>query len=291
MHLRLSLIALVLSGFPSFGAEIRQAGINALGQAIITIDGELTADDTARFASIASNIPQAVVSLNSPGGSLSAGIGIGNSIRSRGYSTVAGPTALCASACGLAWLAGIPRMGHPNSRIGFHAAFTVTDGRAIERGVGNALVGSYASKLGLSDRAVAFITVASPETMMWLGNENADAAEIATVFGPTDQYLKAVPSARLAPVRTPNPKANPDLARYSVQVATAPSWEVASSIVRAYQRQLPGVIGSLKPIVLEAANETGRYYRVRFGSEPRDIAMLACARLLEIGMSCFVARQ
>lgn len=288
MHFRLSVVALLLFGMPAAGAEIRRTGVNAFGQAIITIDGEMTAEDTSAFESITATTPQAIVVLNSPGGSLSAGIGIGNHIRARGFSTAVGPTALCASACALAWLGGVPRMGHPTSRIGFHAAFTVTDGRAIERGVANALVGSYASKLGLSDRAIAFMTVASPEAMTWLTDANSAAAEIPAVFSSSDQHSKIAPSAQLAPAGSPKPKSYPDSARFSIQVATAPSWEAASSIVRAYQRQLHSIVGSFKPLILEVANVNGSYYRVRFGSEPREVATLACARLLEAGTNCFI---
>ena len=57
------------------------------------------------------------------------------------------------------------------ARIGFHAAFNPETGQ--ETGVGNALIGSYLSQIGLPDRAVIYVTQASPQSMTWLTMSDA----------------------------------------------------------------------------------------------------------------------
>lgn len=61
-------------------------------------------------------------------------------------------------------------------RIGFHAAYIESGGRASESGVGNALLGSYLTQIGLSEHAVVYITQAGPRQMTWL--TLADAKQI-----------------------------------------------------------------------------------------------------------------
>ena len=73
---------------------------------------------------------------------------------------------MCASACALAWLGGIPRLMGANTHIGFHAAYNPRSGQ--EAGVANALVGAYLSQLGLPDKAVIYATQAPPNSMTWL---------------------------------------------------------------------------------------------------------------------------
>jgi hypothetical protein len=54
------------------------------------------------------------------------------------------------------------------AKIGFHAAFAVEGSALIEKGAANALVGAYLKTLELPDRAIAYITQASPRQVEWL---------------------------------------------------------------------------------------------------------------------------
>jgi hypothetical protein len=147
----------------------------------IGIVGELQAGDGDTFAMQLAlrKIDVAVVSLDSPGGNLVAGINIGRIIRTKGYETFVANGRQCASACGLIWLAGVRRLGERNARIGFHAAFiTNRYGYAVEKGMGNALVGAYLNELGLSYEAIAYLTQASPYQMTWLKVRDARALGI-----------------------------------------------------------------------------------------------------------------
>jgi hypothetical protein len=63
----------------------------------------------------------------------------------------------------------------PTSRIGFHAAYKRENGVAREVGSGNALVGAYLARLGLPDSAIALLTTAPPNEMLWLTSADAKA--------------------------------------------------------------------------------------------------------------------
>jgi hypothetical protein len=141
--------------------------------AFVTVAGEFVPSDAEQFRSAVAMFPNAIVALQSNGGSLAAAIDIGTQIRLRNYSTLVPDNTLCASACATAWLGGTQRFMGRQAMIGFHAAYLNQDGHAVETGSGNALLGAYLNKLGLPDRAVVFITQSSPESMTWLSPETA----------------------------------------------------------------------------------------------------------------------
>jgi hypothetical protein len=86
--------------------------------------------------------------------------------------------ALCASACGWIWLAGTTRYVSLAAQIGFHAVYTGTSGDVSS--AGNALVGAYLIKLGLSYQAIAFVTSAPPDSIRWI--HPADAERIGIQY-------------------------------------------------------------------------------------------------------------
>lgn len=159
---------------PCNGAEI---AIHPLGEfTFIEVSGDLEGGDARLFAERTANVPKAIVTLLSDGGSLLAGIGIGETIRSKGFATLVPANSRCASACALAWLGGIPRYMATKAQVGFHAAYDGSSGN--ETGVGNAILGAYVNKLGLSYSAVIYITQASPASMTWLSADDAKKNDI-----------------------------------------------------------------------------------------------------------------
>jgi hypothetical protein len=99
--------------------------------------------------------------LSSNGGSVLAGIEIGEAIRLKGFQTLV--VGRCASACALAWLGGTQRFMKAGAQIGFHAAYDSDSHR--ESGV---VVGAYLNRIGLPYSAVIYITMATPTSMTWL---------------------------------------------------------------------------------------------------------------------------
>ncbi|MCA1443247.1 hypothetical protein I6F07_24095 [Ensifer sp. IC4062] len=171
------LLAVGLAG-PAAAVEInREAGDDGID--FISVTGVLNEGDDATFRKIAAASDNAMVVLNSEGGSVTAGIEIGRAIKLRGFATAVPPGSLCASACALTWLAGSPRFLDSTSKLGFHAAYRVVNGKASESGVGNALVGAYLNQNGLPDNAIIYVTSAPPEGIEWLTADKAPAAGIS----------------------------------------------------------------------------------------------------------------
>lgn len=176
---------------------------NPKDRPLIVISGTLLPDDWKEFQNKTTGISNAIVVLRSDGGSVVAGISIGERIRSRNYWTIVPDGYLCASACALAWLGGTTRYMGPTSRVGFHAVYTIREGQMNEAGMGNALVGAYVSNLALSYSAVIYITKASPNSMTWLTPEDAEQVGIeVSVLKPRPQATSSPPTS---PVTTPAP--------------------------------------------------------------------------------------
>ncbi len=168
----------------AWAADIKRVeGSNS--PAIIMITGAIKIGDADQFAAVAASISSAVITMASPGGSLIEGLRIGQMIRNRGFATLVPDGATCASACAFAWLGGYKRFLQPQGQIGFHAAYTIQDGKAVESGVGNALAGAYLAQLGLGPEAIVYITLAHPKEITWLSEHDAKQVGIELAVLPS----------------------------------------------------------------------------------------------------------
>jgi hypothetical protein len=78
--------------------------------------------------------------------------------------------------------------------IGFHSVYQMQNGKAVEIGSGNALYGAYLAELGLSERAIMYLSNAAPDSMQWLTPAQAETFGIAlTVFDPKPSESTAAP--------------------------------------------------------------------------------------------------
>lgn len=161
-------------------AEIKVVPDALEGVSLITIRGPLETGDSKAFRDVALSIDRAIVSLDSGGGDVKASIEIGKAVRLKGFSTIV-EAADCFSGCALVWLAGEQRFIGDSAQIGFHGAFVDRDGVQEASRVGNALIGAYATSLGLSDRVVAFITSAAPDDVKILTPEIAKSIGLEIV--------------------------------------------------------------------------------------------------------------
>lgn len=144
------------------------------GSCVVSLTGEMTSADANFFEIMAPSCNGGGVLLESKGGSLQAGLRLGELFRQRGMETAVAYDTLCASSCALAWLGGVKRNMFPTSQIGFHVAYTVDGGHVAESGLGNALVGYYLGQLGLPRSAIFFISGAAPTSMNWLNYRQVD---------------------------------------------------------------------------------------------------------------------
>ena len=181
---------------------------------VVMVDGEIMQGDGERFANQVASLDQAIIALGSPGGSVISGLRMGQLIRDRGFSTYVPDRVICASACGLVWLAGQKRIMAPMARIGFHAAYVVRRGQARESGAGNALIGAYLSRLGLSDEAIFYVAQAPPDDMTWLSPAMANRLGL--------DVSMAVPRMAQAPGRPPSTPPRDGGAKTAAPPETAP---------------------------------------------------------------------
>ena len=176
---------------------------------LIAIDGPITNGDAEQFDRVSQNVGQlfnqpAIVVLNSPGGSIYPALSIGESIRAKGFATGVVNGSQCASACALIWLAGTKRFLGNGAKLGFHAAYVIADDNAHESGQANALVGAYLANLGLTYRAIAYVTASAPDQMSWL--HPADAQQVGIQLDVLPDPAPAAPTrqaAEAAPVAPP----------------------------------------------------------------------------------------
>jgi hypothetical protein len=216
--------AVLLCACPASAATIVAAPVGGPDTGAIVVSGTLKPGDDEVFSKHLMQFPKGLVVLQGDGGDLAAAIKIGTAIRLKNYSTLVPTGSSCASACAIAWLGGAPRILEDGSQVGFHAAYALKDGQAAEVGAPNALLGAYLGKIGLPDRAVAYITSAPPEGMNWLSSDQAEkmGIELKTISGSgppamlSDTTRQAPPKKEARdqqlPAHPPTPPRKPHLA-------------------------------------------------------------------------------
>ena len=197
------------------GAEIKLMRFPKVGLSVIAVIGEITQEDGQRFSEVAARVQgRGVVAFGSPGGSLIAGLQIGQVTRLHHFATYVADGVVCASACAFAWLSGTPRMMQEHSRIGFHAAFVETGGAKVESGVANALAGAYLNNLQLSFEAIVYVEQAHPDEITWLTIADANRLGITVRVLPSrpgrEDAPEEEPSEPARPAATPAPKPRHD---------------------------------------------------------------------------------
>ena len=159
----------LLLGAPGPAAAADIAAVSGPGGPLLRLSGLVQPGDEAKLAmALAAPHRPAALSLASLGGNVQAALAIGAMVRREGLRTVVEPRAICASACGLIWLAGTARTMAPDAHVGLHAAYLKRNGVSVETGAANALVGAYLGRLGFDDRAIVYLTSAPPDDMTWI---------------------------------------------------------------------------------------------------------------------------
>jgi ATP-dependent protease ClpP protease subunit len=189
---------LVILLVPKLGLSATIAVLDPDGVAVVLVQGTFNVSDASEFQSKTGPLSKAIVLFESDGGSVVAGIQIGEIIRLKNFVTLVPNETRCASACAIAWLGGSRRFMGPGARIGFHAAYDASSGQ--ETGVGNALVGAYLTRIGLPYSAVIYITQAAPNSMTWLTLSEAQrqGIEVNLLETPNDRRV-ATPASPTAP--------------------------------------------------------------------------------------------
>jgi hypothetical protein len=177
MKIRVALFAAAMTiSITARAADISVESAGVGKPDFVFVTGAIERDDSKQFASLVAPLPQAIVALASPGGNLLASIQIGEIIRIKNFITVVPPKMVCASSCAFIWLAGTRRYVWDTAKIGFHSVYAPD---MSVSGPGNAVLGAYLNKLGLTYDAVVYMTAASPTDMRWLHSDDAKRLGIA----------------------------------------------------------------------------------------------------------------
>jgi hypothetical protein len=198
---------------------------------VIAIEGEIAPGDDNKFAQIVPDPQKKTgILLSSRGGNILAALAIGEMIHESGYATIVPDDQICASACGLIWLGGTSRYVSETAKIGFHAAYVESGAARSESGVANAMVGAYLTRIGLSYKAIAFLTSAPPEDIQWLHPDEARS------IGIDFDTVAAQPSSAAwsAPSRTKPPVAVGTTLVPQSEITASAAEERAAKLVRSW---------------------------------------------------------
>ena len=206
------IIASLLVAGGATAADLDGAPADAEGPAVIALSGEIIRGDADRLAALVDQFPGAIVFLNSEGGLVGEALRMGTMVRGSAVATAVASGDACLSACALIWVAGPQLYLSAQGRVGAHAAY-FDHGSSVETsGIGNAEIGAYLARLGLSDAAVRFFTVAAPDKMLDL------TPEMARIVGIDVTILGAQAAAAPETVVPPDPNRN--LVKDAVQFAS-----------------------------------------------------------------------
>jgi hypothetical protein len=275
------IVVLLFATTAAHAAAIDVVSLGPNDPALVKVTGSLESGDKDLFLRKILSLSSAVVAFDSDGGNLLAGIQIGEIIRLKNYSTIVQNGKSCASSCALAWLGGTRRFMGPGAKIGFHSAYNGDTGKIT--GPGNALVGAYLNKIGLPYNAVVYITSASPDSITWLSQADAQRIGIDVAFFQFGARASAAP---------PKKEDIGPTGGYLVQVSSQRSEADAMAAYKVLQGRFLPALGSRAPIILRANTTSGVFYRAAVGPfATSDEAARFCANLKSAGGQCVVQRN
>jgi hypothetical protein len=287
MWWRLILFSLLAAATTARAATIEVVSLGSNKPPLVTVRGTFDLSDKDVFLRKIGSLSSAIVAFDSDGGSLGAGLQIGEIIRLKNFATLVPDRTRCASSCALAWLGGTKRFMGSTAQIGFHAAY---DGETRQvTSAGNALVGAYLNKIGLPSDAVVYITTASPDSITWLSKSDAEKLGIeVSFFEATAGVTPQKPQATKSPKQDSG-----ETGGFLVQVSSQRSEVDAKASFRALQDKFPLLLRTQLPIILRAdTGANGIYFRAAIGPfGSADDAAQFCSNLKSAGGQCVVQRN
>lgn len=155
------------------------------GKSALNFDAFVKANNPPAFATVV---------FDSPGGSLTEGLALGERIRKARYNTTvakldplthaAGPGAVCASACAYAFLGGVNRSIGTGSRLGYHRfsaseKLKLSTSEAISAAQGVvAGVGQFVADMGVSSDLMLIANATAADSITWLDVDTARKLQV-----------------------------------------------------------------------------------------------------------------
>jgi hypothetical protein len=268
-------------------AEINVHEGAATEAALVSISGQLNKGDDETFQEKVRDLRSAIVFMAGPGGVLTAAIGIGLTIRKKGFETAVIDGATCVSACALAWLGGSPRRMGEGASIGFHRPRSQKTKEPTAQG--DALVEAYANELKLPHAALALLIGADRGSMTWMTDMQASASGVHYSELRKDQ-------AERYNARYPAWSSQPgnENARFVAVFASKRSRADALNAIADLLQKYADVLASRTTDVQEVdLGERGIWYRAAVGPPgSREAATAVCNQLKSAGHAlCWVVAR
>jgi hypothetical protein len=160
-----------LIAFPSSSAPAANITVSP-DNVMVIVDDEPTLEDIPTFEALTRGRQGQGVMLKSPGRVAIVGIRLGEIIRSRKMLSYVMRDTFCASACAIAWLGGVWRgISVDHAGVGFHGVYN--SDKLQPSSAGNAVVGAFLGKIGLSDPAITYIMNPGANETQWLSAADA----------------------------------------------------------------------------------------------------------------------
>jgi hypothetical protein len=160
-----------LIAFPSSSAPAANITVSP-DNVMVIVDDEPTLEDIPTFEALTRGRQGQGVMLKSPGRVAIVGIRLGEIIRSRKMLSYVMRDTFCASACAIAWLGGVWRgISVDHAGVGFHGVYN--SDTLQPSSAGNAVVGAFLGKIGLSDPAITYIMNPGANETQWLSAADA----------------------------------------------------------------------------------------------------------------------
>ena len=176
------------------------------GERWIQATGGIAQDTPAVFEEFlrSSKFTPGIVRLDSGGGSVGAGVALGEIFRARGFATEVGSSKIkpesvpipggengytkapgrCGSACAFAFLGGIERTLDPDSRLGFHRSHFGDTGNEPTGNDAKKIIAAllfYIVNMGVDARLIVLATEAAPNEVKWIRPDEARDLRVTTV--------------------------------------------------------------------------------------------------------------
>ena len=168
-------------------ATITASKPNSLGRTYVDFKGGVIPGDDKTFDALLGNKPdpnRVIIRLSSPGGEFVTGMNIATTIYEKHLATFVPKDQICYSMCAVMWLAGSTKAAEDGASIGFHNIYR--SGNRQASAPGNAMLGAFLGKLGLSYKAIQWITEKSANDVNFLHWNTAENFGIKIV---TSEYL------------------------------------------------------------------------------------------------------
>ncbi|WP_159953168.1 hypothetical protein [Rhizobium sp. 18065] len=161
-------------------------GTTKAGHGYVVVSGEISEDSPAAFEAYISSLSSKAqfVMLDSPGGSVIGGVGLGEAIRAADMSTVVPGDSECASSCAFAFIGGSSRMVFDGGKLGVHQfrwEGDIESAEAVESSQSFAgVLMAYFRSMGVSSEVLTVAMMTPPSSMYYFSPGELKAFGLVT---------------------------------------------------------------------------------------------------------------